>query len=185
MPSNTTPSSRKHEDARPHNHGSKYQYDLGCGNVLCRAAAAAAKARVRTKHRAERELVDGRWIHPKLAPSDSDKPARHGTMYAVRDFSCECVDCQPNLRRLASMGGLLAPAAWHLNDRLFGAVVFAVLTFMLWRGHYGQIASHPAVRRTALLLVDACTGVLIVTFASLIVAALVAHLRPYQGRHRA
>ena len=88
-----------------HVHGSsRYYYDLGCEDALCKAKAASCQAGVRTKRRAERVLIDGRMIHPRLADIDTDAPARHGTVYGRYGYGCQCAFCEdaatPRLPRL-------------------------------------------------------------------------------------
>lgn len=186
-PAHHIPQSSDEGDSIPlHVHGiSRYYFDRGCLELLCIGTVAKAKAKVRANHRAERTLIDGRWVHPALAAFDSDAAARHGTPYARRDFGCECPDCRPGMHRpLATLGGLLGPTAWHLNDRLIGGVALSLLALMLCRANYEHIAAHPAVRRAALILLDVATGALLFTFVSLIVATLVAYLTPYHGKHR-
>lgn len=84
-------------------HGSsRYYYDLGCNDLLCKAKAAACQAGVRTRRRARRVRINGLLVSPDLAPVGSDVPARHGTVYGRRGFGCKCADCKcavnlPNL----------------------------------------------------------------------------------------
>jgi len=73
---------------------SRYYYDQGCRCLLCKAKAAACQASARAKRRTHRDPVDGRWVSHLLAPVDSDKPARHGTVYGRSSYGCECGDCK-------------------------------------------------------------------------------------------
>jgi hypothetical protein len=119
-------------------------------------------------------------IHPRLAPVDTDVPARHGTVYARYGYGCECADCLPcgRSRPVASFGGLLTSATWHINNHLLGLLVVAAIMWLLFRAYYEQWAAHPAARRAILLLLDASAAVVIFTAISLAVASLVAQLRP-------
>jgi hypothetical protein len=112
-----------------HVHGSsKHYYNLGCTDLRCIAKASAAKAANRARRRAERVRVDGRMVHPDLAPVDSDSPRRHGTKYARTTFQCECEHCRPVL---AALPGTLM---WHshLDGRVAVVAAAVMAVAMLW-----------------------------------------------------
>lgn len=115
-----------------HPHGlSKYYYDKGCTHPLCLRAAARAKAANRARRRAERVLVDGRWIHPDLAAFDSDSPRRHGTQYARTTFQCQCEHCKPSRPDLVAFPGTSLLWAGHVDDRVAGSIIGLALVVVM------------------------------------------------------
>lgn len=60
--------------------------DRRCPCAACTQARRAEHAAHRAERRAQRVLIDGRWVAPLPAPY-------HGKLNAYREWSCRCPPC--------------------------------------------------------------------------------------------